>query len=115
MLDHKGSVSHVEFLVPPPAMLDGDQWRPTRRLVPLQKGTNEREPFVCSVLRREEVGPDVEEVERATDFYTVTSEAGGGGRGSREKEGEEEMSVEELKQINSQLYKFAMKNVLHAK
>ena len=114
MLDHKGSVSHVEFLVPPPAMLDGDQWRPTRRLVPLQKGTNEREPFVCSVLQREEVGPDVEEVERRTDLYAVTGEAGGGARGGREK-GEEQMSVEELKQINSQLYKFAMKNVLHAK
>ena len=71
------------------------------------------EPLLLSFLQREEVGPDVEEVERRTDLYTVSNEAGRGARGG--EKGEEQMSVEELKQINSQLYKFAMKNVLHAK
>jgi len=115
-LDHKGGVSVVEFFTPPPAMLNSDLWAPERKLVSLQKGSNENEPFVCNVLHRERRGGQFEVKEESDDFYNIVGDVGHGEKGEGRKEQEEDgMTVEELKQINNQLYKFALKNVISSK
>ena len=50
----KGAYSCGKYFLPPPATLDGDLWKPARKLVALQKGSNDRETFVCNVLQKEE-------------------------------------------------------------
>merc|ERR1712083_781824 len=50
-LPHKGSVTHVQFIATPPALVDHDRWNPARKLVALQKGTTQSE-FCCAVLRK---------------------------------------------------------------
>jgi len=97
-LPHKGGVVTALFLPTPPALADREAWRPARKLVALQKGAGGGE-FACSILRREDLqGRDWEGAEH-------TSAQDGGQQGG-------EHTVEELKDINHQLYKFAVKNIL---
>merc|ERR1740137_493327 len=103
-LPHKEGVTHVQFIATPPALLDHDRWSPGVKLVALQKGTNQKE-FTCAVLSRTDLGDG--------EDWMRTEMSQGSGLGVIEGQGrEEEHTVQELKQINNQLYKFAMKNVL---
>ena len=54
-LPHKGSITHVQFIATPPALINHDKWNPARKLVALQKGTNQSE-FSCAVLRKDDLG-----------------------------------------------------------
>jgi len=104
-LPHKGCVTHVQFIPTPPALIDHDKWNPARKLVALQKGTNQSE-FSCALLRKADMGVE-------QDWMKEDHIRGGGGGGEGQVK-EEEHTVQELKQINNQLYKFAMKNILHS-
>eukprot|EP00092_Neocalanus_flemingeri_P017354 GFUD01018769.1.p1 GENE.GFUD01018769.1~~GFUD01018769.1.p1 ORF type:complete len:417 (+),score=147.99 GFUD01018769.1:39-1289(+) len=100
-LPHKEGVTHVQFIATPSAMLDHDRWSPARKLVSLQKGANQ-EVFTCAVLNRTDLVGEEDWMRDDTPQGSVVEG----------KDREEEHTVQELKQINNQLYKFAMKNVL---
>jgi len=104
-LPHKDGVTHVQFIPTPPALIDHDSWNPARKLVALQKGAN-KDVFTCAVLNRTDL---VESEDWMSDDKTQGGEMEMVGKGSVE-----DHTVEELKQINNQLYKFAMKNVLNS-
>ena len=69
------------------------------KLVPLQKGVN-TERFECNLLRRK----DLDEDETEDDFKYV-------GESSKETDTH---TLEELKQINHQLYKYSLKHILNS-
>jgi len=99
-LPHKGTVVTVQFMPTPPSLIDRDRWQPARKLVALQKGSQQGGEFSCSILRREDLqGRDWDE-----------EAVSGGGQADTKEVGEH--TVEELKDINNQLYKFALKNIL---
>eukprot|EP00090_Calanus_glacialis_P008952 TRINITY_DN17273_c0_g1_i1.p1 TRINITY_DN17273_c0_g1~~TRINITY_DN17273_c0_g1_i1.p1 ORF type:complete len:419 (+),score=165.14 TRINITY_DN17273_c0_g1_i1:45-1301(+) len=102
-LPHREGVTHVQFIATPPALLDHDRWSPGVKLVALQKGTNQKE-FTCAVLNRTDLGDG--------EDWMRDEKVQGGSVGMEGQGMEEEHTVQELKQINNQLYKFAMKNVL---
>jgi len=102
-LPHKEEVTHVQFTATPPALVDQGRWCPARKIVSLQKGCN-KENFSCAVLSRTDTG-------EGTDWMCddTASDAAVGVL----EDNQEEHTVEELKQINNQLYKFALKKVLN--
>jgi len=103
-LPHKERVTTLQFTATPPAMLDHDKWSPSVKLVALQKGTNPSE-FSCAVLRKNDLCNE-EDWMRDNTVVGASVEMGQGK--------EEEHTVQELKQINNQLYKYAMKNILNS-
>ena len=58
VLEHKGAVTGLRYLLPPPSMLDPTVWQPARRLTVLQKGADETEPLACRLFRRTDRGTD---------------------------------------------------------
>jgi len=118
VLEHKGAVISCRFLLPPAAMLDPEAWSPARRLAALQKGADETEPFACRLFSRTDKGVSVSGqgatnleqswVEVDPSPAAATTSVPGGDE-------EDGLSIEELKQINHELYKFAVKNILNAK
>jgi len=107
VLDHKGPVSSLEYMIPPPAMLNTDLWKPTRKLVPLQKGFDENEPFTSNVLSREPKPfrrLEPETLDAAEDESV-----------RRESAAENDGKLAELAEINQQLYQFSVKHILHQK
>ena len=100
---NKEGVTHVQFNTTSPALLDHERQSPRVKLVALQKGTNQKD-FTCAVLNRTDLG-DGEDWMR--------NEKVQGGMVGIERHGREEEghTVQELKQINNQLYKFVMKNL----
>jgi len=100
-LPHKGAVVTLAFILSPPSLVDRDRWQPARKLVPLQKGVVQGEELYCSLLRREDLqGRDWDQESQGQPVAINTGQVS-------------EHTIEELKEINSQLYKFALKNVLN--
>jgi hypothetical protein len=114
VLEHKGAVSSCVFLLPPPAMLEPEAWSPARRLTALQKGADETEPFACRLFSR----TDRCEQEASVVSPEHSLEKMGSGQPaefSQQQSEDNGMGMDELKQINHQLYQFAVKNILNAK
>jgi len=102
-LSHKGSVVCVKFIPTPPALLrGGDNWNPARKLVSLQKGLGQ-DVFQCNILRKEDCGEAVNW--KSQNHINMVSSGD-------MKEEDEDFTIKELKEINNQLYKFALKKVL---
>ena len=105
VLEHKGAITSLKYMIPPPGMLNTDQWSPGRKLVPLQKGFDEKDSFVSTVLSKE-TKPferfEIEEIE--VDGETAT-----------EKKVENTERIQELMDINNQLYKYSVKHILNQK
>ena len=116
VLEHKGAVTGLRYLLPPPSMLDPTVWQPARRLTVLQKGADETEPLACRLFSRTDRGTDQGGMEddmgeagwREGELTEAIAAKGG-------QEEENGLSVEELKLINKQLYQFAVKNILQSK
>ena len=115
VLEHKGAVTGLRYLLPPAAMLDSTAWDPARRLTALQKGADETEALACRLFSKvDKGGQQLAEREEETETVVV--------KGMREEEHQEAvaknddevngLSVAELKLINQQLYQFAVKNIL---
>ena len=114
VLEHKGAVSSCVFLLPPAAMLEPEAWSPARRLTALQKGADETEPFACRLFSR----TDRSEQDAAVASPEHSSEKMGSGQSaefSQQQLEDNGLGMDELKQINHQLYQFAVKNILNAK
>ena len=106
VLEHKGPVTSLQYLVPPPALLQpADSWRPRRRLTPLQKGFDDREAVVANLVSREDKLIDRLEDEVVEDDLLPVAET----------RVEQDGRIQELLDINHQLYKFSVKNILHQK
>ena len=105
VIEHKGAITSLKYMIPPPGMLNTDQWSPGRKLVPLQKGFDEKDSFVSTVLSKE-TKPferfEGEEIE--VDGETAT-----------EKKVENTERIQELMEINNQLYKYSVKHILNQK
>ena len=89
----------MQFIATQPALLDHDRWSPGVMLVVLQKGTNQKE-LTCAVMYRTDLGDG--------EDWMRDEKVQGGSMGMEGQGREEEHTVQELKQINNQLYKFAM-------
>jgi len=100
-LQHKSKVTHVQFIATPPALINKDLWNPRLKLVALQKGSNPKE-FFCAIFNKNDPHDSQDWM---LDKSAVPVEI-------EESVNVEEHTVQELKQINNQLYKFALKNVL---
>jgi len=100
----KGATIHLSFLRTPPSLLHNEAWNPQRKLVALQKGVNSAE-FCVNILRKEDsiVKNDVKD----ESLRTYTNFSNDNGQTS------EDYSVEDLKEINHQIYKFALNNLLN--
>jgi len=98
-LPHKGTITCLQFTLTPPSLSNKEYWNPGMKLVPLQKGVN-TERFECNLLRRK----DLDEDETEDDFKYV-------GESSKETDTH---TLEELKQINHQLYKYSLKHILNS-
>ena len=104
-INHKAAITHLDFLLTPPALGDRDSWSPAVKVVPLQKGLQqEGDRFQCILYRKNDLmlTSDLSLQEERLDDVGETAEA------------ETSHTVEELKQINNQLYKYALKHVLDA-
>ena len=113
ILEHKGAVTSLRFLLPPAAMLDPEAWAPSRRLTVLQKGADETEPFACRLFSKtDKCGP--QKADAGASGQELVGWSGDNQQAGTETGGDENtgLSVEELKQINHQLYQFALKNIL---
>ena len=102
-VNHSAAITHLEFILTPPSLIDRDVWSPAVKLVPLQKGLQHQgEKFNCVLYRK-------------TDL--LLSSDGALGRvedvGDGEEDGTNQHTVEELKQINNKLYKYALKHVIN--
>ena len=108
-----------------------DQWQPARKLVALQKGAQQGGEFSCTLLRREDLqgrdwddegvsgsgqGGDTQEVRyvlcESAHIKSVQCLVKDFGLIKHVSPQVGEHTVEELKDINNQLYKFALKNIL---
>jgi len=106
-LPHKDVITHLQFTPTPPAMLDHDKWSPARKLAGLQKGANPQ-TFTCAVMNR------IDLESGGADWMREDSVLGGEMGVVADKGRDEDHTIEELKQINNQLYKFALKKVLNS-
>jgi len=105
-ISHRSAITHLEFVLTPPALADRDSWCPAVKVVPLQKGLEqEGDKFQCVLFRKNDL-PFTGDLNLKEDKSENVGEA----EGERSEDGEH--TVEELKQINNQLYKFALKRVL---
>ena len=79
-----------------------------RKLVPLQKGFDEQEPFVSNVLCRD--------AKPFTRLEPETAAAAGaeGAESLQESRAEADGRLKELMDINQQLYKFSVKHILQS-
>ena len=117
VLKHKGAVTSCRFLLPPAAMLDPEAWSPARRLPALQKGADETEPFACCIFSRTDKGVGVsgQGATNLEEWWVEVDPSPAAATSSVPWAEEDGLSIEELKQINHELYKFAVKNILNAK
>lgn len=104
-LDLKGPVTSLRYMIPPPGMLSSDQWRPARKLVALQKGAEDREPFITNIISKEE--KQFRRYENKEPEPTDSS--------ANLTKSEDTGRIQELADINNQLYQFAVKNILQQK
>jgi hypothetical protein len=97
-------------------MLDPETWSPARRLVALQKGADETEPFACRLFSRvDKGGQQAETAGTLCEEYRAKESATEGADSLPGGEERSDLTMDELKQINRQLYQFAVKNVLNIK
>jgi len=104
VMELKGAVTSLRYLLPPPGMLDPAAAAPQRKLAVLQKGTEDREPLVTHLISTQHTRP----LTRFEEFTPAAATTDESRVGSAEAEGR----IQELKEINHQLYQFAVKNVL---
>jgi len=102
-IEMKGAVTSLRYMIPPPAMFSTELWQPSRKLVPLQKGAEDREPFVTSLISKEE-----KPLRRYEDKPAKQNDNAVQQTNSSEDTGR----IQELTDINQQLYQFAVKNIL---
>lgn len=101
-LPHKSAISHLSFSLTPPALVNKESWSPGSKLVPLQKGVN-KDKFECAVFRKTDI---------------LVSDTDANVEDDMEMEEDRDTSshtVEELKQINQQLYKYSLKHILNSR
>jgi len=110
-LDHRAAITTLQFVVPPIGMLNPDAYQPTRKLVALQKGFDEQEPFVAKILSREEKQLNRLEPSSSSQNPAFLSKHNAASAQDNASTTDEKMS--ELMDINQQLYKFAVQNILH--
>ena len=104
-IKHRAAITHLEFVLTPPSLVNKESWSPTIKVVPLQKGLQQQgDKFQCILHRKNDLEvPDDGKFEEMDD-----------------SEGDDDVSrsdhtVEELKQINNKLYKYALKNVIDSR
>jgi hypothetical protein len=116
VLEHKGPVTGLRYLLPPVSMLDPTApWAPSRRLTTLQKGADETEPLACRLFSRTDKSGG-SRLQPELDDDLRPEETSVKGKGAEEEEiANNGLSVDELKLINQQLYQFAVKNILNSK
>jgi len=101
-IPHKSAISHLSFTLTPPALVNKESWTPGSKLVPLQKGVN-KDKFECALFKKDDVLVNDGE---AKDEEDIEMEEGGDTSSH---------TVEELKQINQQLYKYSLKHILSSR
>jgi len=113
-LEHKGIITSLAYLLPPPGlqMAPDSTWLPSRKLVPLQKGSNPNEPFAVNILCRED--KDYESYDATVSESSVGSSSTRHTTMSSQELSNPKLEEEltELKCINQELYKFSLKNIL---
>ena len=101
-------------MLPPPGlqMAPDSTWLPSRKLVPLQKGSNPNEPFAVNILCRED--KDYESYDATVSESSVGSSSTRHTTMSSQELSNPKLEEEltELKCINQELYKFSLKNIL---
>jgi len=110
-LDHKGSITYLSYLLPPPGLhTDNKAWVPARKLVQLQKGSNPYDSFKVNILSKED---------RKYENYGELSDSIMAGNGSSTGLEATEITnpriegeLKELKEINQELYNFSLKYIL---
>jgi len=102
----KGAVTCLSFMRTPPSLLKQELWDPKVKLQPLQKGVSTQE-FSVSYIRKEDSTSALSEKSQHSNVRTFSQPHNG-------KDAEEEHNIEDLKQINNQLYKFALNNLLNS-
>lgn len=102
-LQQKGKITSLQYMLPPPGMLQNSTWKPARKLVPLLKGCDPNQPFKVNLLCKED-----KQMERLDDRIDIVDEGIEDSGASYEHEGK----MKELVDINHQLYTFALKNIL---
>jgi len=102
-LQQKGRITSLQYMLPPPGMIQDSIWKPTRKLVPLIKGCDSNQPFKVNLLCKED-----KQMERLDERYNVVDEDIVQGGSSDEQEGK----LKELVDINHQLYTFSLKHIL---
>lgn len=116
VLEHKGAVTALRYLLPPAAMLEPTAWSPARRLTGLQKGADEAQPLACRLFSRTDKAgrPLAERQEEEEVMMMVEGREEGQQQQEVAKNGDETggLTVDELKLINQQLYQFAVQNIL---
>ena len=106
-IKHRTAITHLEFVLTPPSLVNKESWCPTIKVVPLQKGLRQQgDKFQCILQRKNDL-------EVPDDGKVVGMEA------ECEVDDEDvsrsDHTVEELKQINNKLYKYALKNVIDSR
>ena len=91
-----------QFLLTPAGLAEPDTWQPGSRLVPLAAGTTE-EQWTCVLTRRADL-PECQDLWAEPQPGAESWQAG--------EERMEQHTMDELKQINHQLYKCALKHLL---
>ena len=102
-ISHSAAITHLEFILTPHSLVDRDVWSPAVKLVPLQKGLQHQgEKFQCNLYRKTDLLLSSDrDLDRVEDV------------GDTEEDGTSQHTVEELKQINNKLYKYALKHVIN--
>ena len=101
-IKQRAAITHLEFVLTPPALANKESWSPTVRVVPLQKGLQQQgDKFQCVLQRKNDLENPGDRTLEGLDDFEVDEDVSSS-----------DHTVEELRQINNQLYKYALKHVL---
>ena len=101
-IKHRAAITHLEFLLTPPALANKESWSPAVKVVPLQKGLQQQgDRFQCILQRKTDLEVPEDGKVEGLDDCDIDDE-----------DSKSDHTVEELKQINNQLYKYALKHII---
>ena len=101
-IKQRAAITHLEFVLTPPALANKESWSPAVRVVPLQKGLQQQgDKFQCVLQRKNDLENPGDRTLEGLDDFEVDEDVSSS-----------DHTVEELRQINNQLYKYALKHVL---